>query len=228
MKLFLTFLSLLFAGNVFSQQMDNQAGRENLNNLNNGGMYFTSPKKSKLRGNVYKDDKFSSATFKLENGEFTDTVQAKFDVYHDEVYYVNKKDSLWALKDKITNVIFIEKNEFYKCQNDKTGKMSYFRYFKGADEGKYTLLVSYKKTIEKAVASYGYGYDDTADELSSTRSEYFLYTDGKYFQIKLDAQSVAEVLGLNASAVKVKAKELGLKIKNEEDLQKLINLLAKK
>lgn len=205
-------------------QVDNQIARDNIQNMANGGMVQVMKSYNKIQGSPFLQEKWTKTTFLLsENRAMSDTVLAKFDIYANEVLYINsKKDSLWILKEKVSAFFFIEDSlKFKKVMAN--GKEDFLQYFN--DSGKITLFVKHKKILSKGAQGIGYNSGEVFDEFTKMRNEFFVLKENKLKAIKPEADDIAKILEIDEKRLTEYIKKEKLKIKKTPDFQRLIDWL---
>ncbi len=220
----LSLLLLCLQTIVALAQVDNQNARDNLQNMANGGMIQVMKSYNKIQGYPYLQDKWTKTAFLLsENGAMSDTVLAKFDIYANEVLYVNtKNDTMWVLKEKVSAFFFIDDSLKFK-KVKVAGKEDFLQYYD--DAGKITLLVKHKKILSKGGQGIGYNSGEVFDEFTKMRNEFFLFKENNLYAVKPDADDIARVLNLDEKKLTSYIKKEKLKLKKTTDFQRLIDWL---
>lgn len=181
-----------------------------------------------VRGTPYLYDQWKPGNIYLNDNTLIKNVNIKFNIYTDELMYLNSSsgDSLiidrtminkFEIIDDLTDdIILLEEI------NTKPVKSSKKTFVKVIYEGKSKLILKYIKSFTKANYKGAYATGNKYDEYNDDQ-QYFIFIDeNNPVKIKLNKKSVIKALAVKEDEVKVFINERNLSLNNENEVAELL------
>lgn len=218
MKLLLSAVLMVFATQLQAQFLraagaGNSVLRETTYTQIDGSPYY------------FKDWKMGAITD--VNGKTTDKIMLRYDMYRDEILYLQDGKTMAVLQDFARSFSFVNVNEETNAIETILFKNGFTidgytkkNYFFVIYDGKVDYLKKFKTSyLEETVNNFG--TNEQIKKFTHSEQEFFIAADNTATPIK-NRKEILSLLGNHADAIKAFIKSNKLNVKNDNDLAKVL------
>ncbi len=192
------------------------------------GRPFSSKGIDDVEGSPFLLADWNWGAVKFRSGRMAKDLSLLFNVYNNQLYYKKDEKQLelelpvqeFMIRYKIDND---SAAVFYRSGFPATEKTTWQTFLEVLNDGNMKLL----KYRYKVITSFR-PYNQAEKKKFEDREQLYVYVDGRMLKLKKDKESIIEILPEHKAAILSIVEQKKLKLKNEEDIEKLfVELNAK-
>ncbi len=181
-----------------------------------------------MEGSPMLNNNWGKGLVKFKNGNWVSDVELQFNVRENELYF-RKNEQSFSFVDTVKEFILAYEEEkvshsvLYRSGYPSIGKNQSLQFFEVVQDG--SLLQLLKLTTKVLVENNSYGRGKEKEYKDSFQWYVFNVKNREITRIKKDKASLLQALPDYAERIEQLTKENGYKLRTEEEIAELINLL---
>lgn len=181
-----------------------------------------------MEGSPMLNSNWGRGLVKFRNGNWVSDVELQYNIRENELYF-RKDNQIFSFVDTVQEFILAYEEEgvphsvLYRSGYPSIGKNKSLQFFEVVQDGANLQLL--KLTIKVLIEKNSYGRGKEKEYKDSFQWYVFNLKKREITRIKKDKSSLQQALPDYAERIELLAKENGYKLRTEEEIAELINLL---
>ena len=185
------------------------------------GRAFTNKGIEDIEGSAFLFNDWNPGIVKFRNGRFAKGVSLRFNVYNNQLYFKRDEQQLeFELPVEEFMIRALKETDsvdvYYRCGFPDTEKTTPLTFMEVLADGNLILLKYRYKVIDSFKP-----YNQAERKKFADREQLFVYVNKRMVKVKKEKESIIEALPQHKAAILTIVEEKKLKLKNEEDIEKL-------